>query len=103
MYFFYSEYLVDEATADKNILQSNNTKIANTLHNNGIPFKTIDYSENERLLYKNSLEALQKYKEAFKSEGNSDLYEQKYQEDLLGMDLYYKGLASRYLYIIDAE
>ncbi|HHU05472.1 MAG TPA: class I SAM-dependent methyltransferase [Clostridiales bacterium] len=101
MYFFYSQYLFDEETGDKNILRSNNTKIAEALRNNGIPFRTIDYSKNERILYNKSLEALQKYKEAFEAEGNADLYEQKYKEDLLGMELYQKGLASRYLYIID--
>ncbi len=101
MYFFYSQYLFDEATGDKNILRGDHTKIADALRSNGIPFKTIDFSGNERLLYKNSLEALQKYREAFEAEGNTDLYEQKYQEDLLGMELYQKGLASRYLYIID--
>ncbi len=102
MYFFYSQYLTDGTTGDKSILQSHNTKIANALRNSGILFKTIDYSENERLLYKNSLEILQKYKKAFQAEGNIDLYEQKYQEDLLGMELYHKGLARRYLYIINA-
>lgn len=101
MYFFYSQYLLDEATGDKSILRSNNTKIAEALRNNGIPFKTIDFSENERSLYKNSLKALQKYRDAFKAEGNTDLYEQKYLEDLLGTDLYNRSLASRYLYIID--
>lgn len=103
MYFFYSQYLVDEATRSKSMLQSNNTKIAEVLYNNGISFRTIEYSENERLLYKNSLETLQKYRREFETEGNADLYEQKYQEDLLGMELYLKGLASRYLYIIDGE
>ena len=101
MYFFYSQYLADEATRDKSMLWSNNTKIAKVLHNNGISFKTIDYSENERILYKNSVETLQRYREAFEVEGNTDLYEQKYQDDLLGMELYHKGLASRYLYIVD--
>ena len=101
MFFFYSEYLTFEATRDKSILQSNNTKVAEALAINGIPFKTIDFSENERLLYKSSLEALQKYKEAFETEGNTDLYEQKYREDLLGTKLYSKGLASRYLYVVE--
>ena len=101
MYFFYSQYLADQASGDNRILQGNNTKLAAVLRDNGISFKTIDYSENERLLYKNSLEALQKYREAFEAEGNADLYKQKYGEDLLGMELYNKGLASRFLYIID--
>ena len=64
-------------------------------------FKTIDFSENELLLYENSIRVLQKYKKKFEEEGNLDLYEQKLKEDMIGMKLYDKNLASRYLYIID--
>lgn len=101
MYLFYSEYLFDEATGDKRVLQSDNTKIAEVLKKNGIPFRTFDYSENERFLYDKSLKALNKLKSAFELEGNTDLLEQKLKEDTLGMELYHKGLASRYLYITD--
>ncbi len=101
MYLFYSQYIFDEVSGDKSILHSHNTKIADVLNKNKIPFKTIDYSENERLLYENSLRVLQKYKRVFEGEGNKDLYEQKLKEDMTGMELYNKSLASRYLYIID--
>ena len=100
MYFFYSEYIFDEASSDRSILHSNKTKLGSVLNKNGITFKTVDYSENERLLYENSLRVLKKYKRVFESEGNDDLYEQKLKEDMLGKELYSKGLASRYLYII---
>lgn len=101
MYLFYSQYIFDEILGEKSILHSHNTKIAEVLNKNHIPFKTIDYSENECLLYENSLKALKKYKKAFEDEGNSDLFEQKLKEDILGKELYEKNLASRYLYIID--
>jgi len=101
MYFFYSQYLVDEAAEDESILERNNTKIALALQNNEIPYETIEYSENERLLYKNSLRVLEKFKKAFAAEENADLYAQKFQQDLMGMKLYDKGLARRYLYIIN--
>lgn len=101
LYLFYSQYIFDEAAADKSILHSHNTKIADVLKKGGIPFKTIDYSENECILYENSLRVLQKYKGVFESEGNMDIYEQKLKEDMMGMELYSKNLASRYLYIID--
>lgn len=101
LYLFYSQYIFDEASVDKNILKSNNTKIADILNINNIPFKTIDFSENERLLYENSLKILQKYEQAFEDEGNKDLYEQKLKEHMMGKELYNKNLASRYLYIID--
>ena len=98
MYFFYSQYMFNETTGDKRILLSNNTPIADVLQSNLLSFKTVDYSEHERLLYQSSLRALQKYRKAFETEGNTDLYEQKLQEDLKGMELYNKGLARRYLY-----
>lgn len=101
MYLFYSQYIFDEAFGDKRILHSHKTKIAEVLKKNNISFKTVDYSENERLLYQNSLKVLKKYKKTFESEGNLDLYEQKLKEDAMGMELYEKNLASRYLYIID--
>jgi len=102
MYFFYSQYLFDAATEDKHILQSRNTTIAAVLDKNRISFKTIDFSENERLLYENSVSVLKKYKRAFEREGNMDLYEQKLKEDMLGIELYNTYRASRYLYIIAA-
>ncbi|MHC1720394.1 MAG: methionine biosynthesis protein MetW [Clostridiaceae bacterium] len=101
MYLFYSEYIFDEVSGDRSILHSHNTKLGAALSKNGIPFKTIDYSENERLLYENSLRVLKNYKRVFESEDNKDLYEQKLKEDLMGRELYSKGLAIRYLYIIE--
>ncbi len=101
MYLFYSQYIFDEVCIDKSILQSRNTKLADVLNKNNISFKTIDYSENERLFYENSLRVLKKYKKTFEDEGNLDLYERKYKEDMKGLELYDKNRASRYLYIIN--
>ena len=101
MYLFYSQYIFDEAVEDKSILNSHKTKIADALNKNNIFFKTIDFSENECLLYENSIRALQKYKKKFEDEGNLDLYEQILKEDTTGIKLYDKNLAARYLYIID--
>lgn len=101
MYLFYSQYIFDEVFGDKSILHSHNTKIADVLNKNNISFRTIDYGENERLLYENSLIVLKKYKKAFEDEENLDLYEQKLKEVMMGLELYDNNLASRYLYIID--
>lgn len=43
---------------------------------------------------------MQKYKMAFEGDGNKDLYEQKLNEDMMGMELY-SSLTSWYLYIIE--
>jgi SAM-dependent methyltransferase len=101
MYFFYSQYIFDESDIDKSILLSDNTALASVLQSNSLSYHTVNYSENERLLYRNSIKALKKYRQAFEDEGNGDLFEQKLQEDLKGMELYSKGLASRFLYIIN--
>lgn len=102
MYLFHSQYIFDQNSEDTSILISNSTTLAKTLNKNNIPYKTIEYSENEHKLYENSLKVLNNYKQTFIKEGNQDLYEQKLKEDTLGLDLYSNGLASRYLYIIGA-
>lgn len=99
LYLFYSQYLFDEEP-DRSLLKSENTVLAKALQKAGVSFKTIDFSENERLMYLAMEKALCKYRNAFKLENNLDLYEQKLSETLYGTKLYEKGLASRYLYII---
>ncbi len=101
MYLFYSQYLFEETNGDRDTLRGDHTKVADILNESRISYKTIEYSKNERFLYERSLIALQKRKEEFKNEGNSDLYESKLKEDMMGKGLYEKGLASRYLYIIE--
>jgi len=101
LYLFYSQYLFDEAAGDRSILRGDHTKVADILNKNGISYGTIVYSENERLLYERSLAALKKRKKEFYEEGNADLYENKRKEDMMGKHLYDKGIASRYLYIIE--
>ncbi len=61
----------------------------------------MDYSENEYLLYEKNLNVLPHYKDYFEREGNIDLYEAKLREGQSGMELYEKGLARRYLYIVE--
>ncbi len=100
MYLFYSQYLFDETAGDRSILRGDHTKVADILNENEISYETIDYSENERLLYERSLAALKKRKKEFEVEGNYDLYEAKCKEDTMGKHLYGKGHASRYLYIV---
>lgn len=101
LYFFYSQYIFEESTRDKSVLDHDNTRIAGILQKNELQYRTIDYSANEHFLYENSLKVLPKYKTAFETEGNSDLYEHKLRECRSGKELYDKGLASRYLYILE--
>lgn len=101
LYLYYSQYIFDEKIEDKSILKYNHTRLAESLENIDIKYKTIDYSENERNLYKKALEILPKYKKALEQEGNQEVYEKKYNENQFGMELYETGCASRYLYIIN--
>lgn len=101
LYLFYSQYIFDESSGDRSILHCDKTRLAEILKENEIPYKTVDYSENERSLYENSLRVLRKHENALKYEGNGDLYEAKLREDMGGKEMYDKGLASRYLYIIE--
>lgn len=100
LYLFYSQYLFENAEENRDTLRGDHTKVAEILNKNGIAYQTIDYSENERMLYERSLAALRKREEAFRAEGNADLYEGKCKEDLLGKSLYDEGRASRFLYIV---
>lgn len=102
LYLFYSQYLFGEATADKSALLSGSTALAKALTLAGAAFKALDFSENERLLYADSQKALLKSRRAFELENNIELYEQKLAEVRMGVELFDKGLASRYLYIVDA-
>ncbi len=81
LYLFYSQYLFDEASADRRTLNSDQTKIAEILRRNAIRFSAVDYSENERALYRNSIRVLQKLEPAFEKEGNADLYQNKLSEE----------------------
>ncbi len=98
LYFFYSQYLFDEA-GDRSMLQGSHTKLAQALGKAEAPFRMIDFSENEYHLYFNMEKALKKHERAFAAEKNSDLYAQKLREVNMGLELFAKGLASRYLYI----
>lgn len=100
IYLFYSQYLFDDHALEKHILQGNFTKVADILKKLKVPYEMIDYSKNERILYEKSLCALEKREDAFKSEGNFDLYEDKIKEQRMGKNLYDTGNASRHLYII---
>ena len=103
MYLFYSQYLFENEAEQRELLQSDGTRLAQTLKRNGIPYTTIDYSKNERMLYTRALDTLRAYRHAFEIEGNLDLIEQKIKEDLLGKQLYEEGRASRYLYRIPSS
>lgn len=101
LYLFYSQYIFDETSKDKSVLHHANTRLARSLQQNKLHYRVVDYSANEQSLYENALKVLPKYKNAFQCEGNSDLYENKLRENRTGWELYAKGLASRYLYIVE--
>lgn len=101
LYLFYSQYIFDEKQEDMAIIKCGNTRLAASLRDAGIKYEAVDYSENERNLYERAIKALPGYEEAFKQEGNRDIFEKKYRENQLGKELYDKGCASRFLYIIE--
>jgi len=103
LYFFFSQYIFDESKKDETVLHRDNTRIASILQKNDLQYRVVDYSANENSLYENALKVLPKHKEAFVSEGKSDLYETKLKENRSGKAMYDKGLASRYLYIVELQ
>lgn len=103
LFLFYSQYALDESAVDRSMLQCDKTRLAEVLGKNCVSYETIDYSENEALLYEKSIKALLKYKKVFENEGNLDLFENKLREDMRGKEIYNKGLAKRYLYIVNRK
>jgi len=101
LYLYYSQYIFSESQKDESLLHSDNTRMAEVLCRNGIIYRAVDYSANERALYENALKVLPKYQNALVDEGNGFLYETKMKEYRSGQEMYDKGLASRYLYIVE--
>ncbi len=101
LYLYSSQYIFDETRKDEIFLHRDNTRIARVLQKNRMLYKTVDYSENEYLLYEKNLKVLPHYKDDFEREGNIDLYEAKLREGKSGKELYDKDLARRYLYIVE--
>jgi SAM-dependent methyltransferase len=102
MFLFFSQYLF-EPDEKQERLKADNTGLAEALHRTGIPYTTIDFSANERVLYERSIRALERLQPAFEQEGNLELWHQKTQEALFGKQLYEQGRASRFLYQIPAR
>ncbi len=102
-YLYYSQYIFESKGVDRTILDCNYTGLANVLKKLDVSYQTIDYSANEQKLYDAALKILPKYKCAFEEEGNENLYRRKLYESEFGSDLYNKGLASRYLYIVESK
>ncbi len=100
LYLYYSQYIFDETKKEEMLLESDHTRLADSLLKNEMPYRVVDYSANEHALYENALKVLPKYKAALAGEGNSELYESKLREYRSGKEMYDKGLASRYLYIV---
>lgn len=98
-YFYYSQYIFDDANEDQSVLETDNTRIAKALQRNGVPYSAINYSENERIFYGKCIEILPKYELRFQKEENHDLYLSMMNEYRLGRELYEKHRASRYLYM----
>lgn len=97
LYMYYSQYIFDETSKDEALLEKDYTRLARGLQRNWLSYRTIDYSANEQALYENSIKALPKYKEIMPGA----LYDKCWRESLGGRELCEKGLASRYLYIVD--
>jgi len=100
LYLYWSQYLLDEA-ADRDCLNSGRTALACSLRKAGIAYRAVDFSKNEHRLYIALEQALRERRQAFEAEGRLDLYRQKLDETLYGIELYEKRMASRYLYIAD--
>ncbi|MCX7711417.1 MAG: class I SAM-dependent methyltransferase [Clostridia bacterium] len=101
LYLYYSQYIFDEKQKDRTALQKEHTRLAEILQKNSMSYSAIEYSRNEYGLYENTLRVLPKFQSYFEREGNLEIYTMKMNDARGGQALYDKGLASRYLYIVE--
>lgn len=96
MGLFYSEICAQNES--KTILQSNKTKLAVVLKQQGLKYQVFDLTESEHKLWNHLRQLYEDLKTQFQEEGNLDLWEKSYQETISMAKTYNEGRCRRYLY-----
>jgi hypothetical protein len=85
-------------TFDTTTLAPDKTPLARALEQNGLDYRTWDYSEQDYALAKRKREILERLKAKFEAEGNSFLYENRMGEALGVISAVESGMHARYKY-----
>jgi ubiquinone/menaquinone biosynthesis C-methylase UbiE len=96
MGLFSFQYCSDNDPPD--ILLPHNTALAQVLKKHGLPFRTWDFTEREKEIYRRQLQVATELMEEFRVEGNLDLCEDRIEECEEDLPLLEAGKKRQYLY-----
>lgn len=85
------------------ILLPENTKLGQVLKKQGLSFQTWDYTKREQEIRYRQLEVGNELREAFRSEGNLDLCEDRIEESEIDLELLENGKKCSYLYYVQLQ
>ncbi|MFX0096081.1 MAG: class I SAM-dependent methyltransferase [Candidatus Hodarchaeota archaeon] len=96
MGLFSFQYCFDNDSPD--ILLPDNTRLAQALKKHNLSFRTWDFTEREKKIWRRQLQIATELKEAFRAEGNLDLCEDRIEECEVDLPRLDAGKKRRYLY-----
>ncbi|MFX0114430.1 MAG: class I SAM-dependent methyltransferase [Candidatus Hodarchaeota archaeon] len=100
MGIFYDQYQGAELP---DILKPKNTGIGKALTKNGLPFKTIDFTEHSHDFWRRELAVAQELKEMFEKEGNLDLCEERIRDSKEQIEHFDNHQQRRYFYHVQLK
>jgi cyclopropane fatty-acyl-phospholipid synthase-like methyltransferase len=95
MGIFFAQY---QGTEPQDVLKPENTEMGKALTKNGLKFKTIDFTENARNIWRRELVVAQELQDMFEKEGNPDLCEQRIEQSKDLIQRFDNGQQRRYFY-----
>ncbi len=101
MGLFSFQYCSDNDPPD--ILLPNNTALAQVLKKHGLPFRTWDFTEREKEVYRRQHQVAKELMEEFRAEGNLDLCEDRIEECEEDLPLLEAGKKRQYLYHVQLQ
>ncbi len=96
MGIFYAQFRALEDSLD--VLKAENTDVAKALTKNGIPFQSVDFTENGKKIWQRELSATSELREMFEKEGNLDLCEQRIADSKKVLNFIENQQERRYFY-----
>jgi SAM-dependent methyltransferase len=95
---FYSQTKGPDSPPD--ILEAGGTELARALRALGLGFEAIDFTANERRIWKEERKAAQELKRDFEAEGNLELWKGRDEESSQSLAACESGSSARYLYLV---
>jgi ubiquinone/menaquinone biosynthesis C-methylase UbiE len=94
--FFDQSVSPDES---RDILLPENTKVGKALRNNGLTYRTTDFTSSSRQIWIREIHAAEELKDLFIKEGNKDIYEDRAKDAKQTLEAVENGRHVRYFYL----